>query len=54
MQDFESLKMQNSIFQELEEVIQLYREDCKYKNELIKNLGIYMEAANLYRKYRRR
>jgi exonuclease SbcD len=39
MQDFESLKMQNSIFQDLEAVIQLCREDSKYKDMLIKNLG---------------
>lgn len=39
MQDFENLKRQNSIFQDLEEVIALYKEQDQYKNELVKNLG---------------
>lgn len=39
MQDFESLKMQNSIFQELEEVIRLYSLDCQHKKQLEGNLG---------------
>ena len=39
MQDFESLKMQNSIFQDLEEVINLYTGDLQYKNQLVKNCG---------------
>lgn len=40
MQDFESLKIQNSVFQELEEVIKLYSSDCQYKKQLEKNLGV--------------
>lgn len=40
MQDFESLKMQNSIFQDLEEVIRLYSSDLQYKKELVKNWGV--------------
>lgn len=39
MQDFESLKIQNSIFQDLEEVINLYKEESAYRNELVKNWG---------------
>ena len=39
MQDFESLKMQNSIFQDLEEVIGLYTQDVEYKDQLVKNWG---------------
>ena len=39
MQDFEILKIQNSIFKELEEVINLYKEDSAYRNELVKNWG---------------
>ena len=39
MQDFESLKRQNSIFSDLEEVISLYGSDIEYKNQLVKNLG---------------
>jgi exonuclease SbcD len=39
MQDFESLKLQNSIFQDLEEVIRLYSSDLQYKKELVKNWG---------------
>lgn len=39
MQDFESLKMQNSIFQDLEGVINLYTTDDEYKNQLVKNWG---------------
>ncbi len=39
MKDFESLKMQNSIFQDLEEVISLCRSDSQYKNQLLKSLG---------------
>ena len=39
MKDFESLKIQNSIFQDLEEVISLYTEDYAHKNQLVKNWG---------------
>jgi exonuclease SbcD len=39
MQDFESLKMQNSIFKDLEEVISLYTKDGEYKDQLVKNWG---------------
>jgi exonuclease SbcD len=39
MQDFESLKMQNSIFQDLEEVISLYTKEGEYKDQLVKNWG---------------
>jgi len=39
MQDFENLKMQNSIFEDLEEVISLYTSDIEYKSQLVKNWG---------------
>lgn len=39
IQDFESLKIQNSIFQDLEGVINLYTEDSDYRNNLLKNWG---------------
>lgn len=39
MQEFESLKMQNSIFQDLEEIITLYNEDYELKSQLVKNWG---------------
>lgn len=39
MQDFESLKMQNSIFKDLDEIINLYTEDPEHKNQLAKNWG---------------
>ena len=39
MLDFENLKRQNSIFQDLEEVIALYEGEDKYKKELVKNWG---------------
>jgi exonuclease SbcD len=39
MQDFESLKLQNSIFQDLEDVICLYSSDIQYKKQLVKNCG---------------
>ncbi|MBZ9688426.1 DNA repair exonuclease [Clostridium estertheticum] len=39
MQDFESLKMQNSIFSDLDEVIRLYREEGEQRVELVKNWG---------------
>ncbi|MBU3146308.1 DNA repair exonuclease [Clostridium sp. CF012] len=52
MQDFESLKMQNSIFADLDEVISLYREEGEHRVELVKNWGsiwkkqIYTENMN--------
>ncbi|MGH4121757.1 MAG: metallophosphoesterase family protein [Clostridium sp.] len=39
MKDFESLKMQNSIFGDLDEVISLYREKGENREELVKNWG---------------
>jgi len=39
IQDFESLKMQSSIFRDLEEVISLYTTDIEHKNQLVKNWG---------------
>jgi len=39
IQDFEDLKLQNSIFKDLEEVIKLYTEDDVHKSELVKNFG---------------
>lgn len=39
MQDFEALKMKNSIFQDLDEVISLYTTDIELKNGLVKNWG---------------
>lgn len=39
MQDFESLRRQNSIFQDLEEVISLFKDQKEYKEQLVKNLG---------------
>ena len=39
MQDFESLKMQNSIFSDLDEVISLYREEGENRVQLVKNWG---------------
>ncbi|MCB2292400.1 DNA repair exonuclease [Clostridium algoriphilum] len=39
MQDFESLKMQNSIFKDLEDVISMYSTDSDFKNQLVKNWG---------------
>ncbi len=38
-QDFESLKIQNSIFSDLDEVIKLYREEGEHRAELVKNWG---------------
>ncbi|MGH4118678.1 metallophosphoesterase family protein [Clostridium sp.] len=40
MQNFETLKIQNSIFQDLEEVINLCTGDSGYRNELLKNWGL--------------
>jgi len=39
IQDFESLKIQNSIFKDLEEVISMYSTDIEYENQLVKNWG---------------
>ncbi|MBU3183831.1 metallophosphoesterase family protein [Clostridium estertheticum] len=39
VQNFEELKLQNSIFNDLEEVIGLYTTDSEFKNELVKNWG---------------
>lgn len=39
MQNFENLKLQNPIFQDLEEVIGLYTTDIELKNQLVKNWG---------------
>lgn len=39
IQDFESLKVQNPIFKDLEELIDLYTEDSEYRNQLLKNWG---------------
>jgi len=39
MQDFESLKIQNSIFSDLEQVINLYREEGEHRVQLVKNWG---------------
>jgi len=39
MQDFENLKMKNSIFQELEQVVSLYTTDVELKKQLVKNWG---------------
>jgi exonuclease SbcD len=39
MQDFESLKLQNSIFTDLDEVISLYREEGENRVQLLKNWG---------------
>lgn len=39
MQNFEELKLQNPIFKDLEEVIELYTTDAEFKNELVKNWG---------------
>jgi len=39
IQDFENLKGQNSIFQDLEEVVSLYTTDVEFKKQLVKNWG---------------
>ncbi|MBU3198341.1 DNA repair exonuclease [Clostridium estertheticum] len=39
VQNFEELKLQNPIFNDLEEVIGLYTTDSELKNELVKNWG---------------
>ena len=39
MQDFENLKMQNSIFEDLEEVIRMYTMDSEHIDQLVKNWG---------------
>jgi len=39
MQDFEALKMKNSIFHDLDEVIRLYTTEIELKNGLVKNWG---------------
>jgi exonuclease SbcD len=39
IEDFELLKIQNSIFKDLEEVIELYTQDEELKSSLIKNWG---------------
>ena len=39
MQDFESLKMQNSIFRDLDDVISLYSEESDNRVQLVKNWG---------------
>ncbi|MBZ9624823.1 DNA repair exonuclease [Clostridium sp. FP2] len=39
MQDFENMKMQNSIFGDLDEVINLYREEGEDRVQLVKNWG---------------
>ncbi|MBX4258812.1 DNA repair exonuclease [Clostridium estertheticum] len=40
IQNFEELRLQNSIFNDLEEVIGLYTTDSELKNELVKNWGL--------------
>jgi hypothetical protein len=40
MQDLECLKMQNSIFGDLDEVVSLYREDREHRAQLVKNWGL--------------
>ncbi|MCB2360356.1 metallophosphoesterase family protein [Clostridium estertheticum] len=40
VRNFEELKLQNPIFNDLEEVIGLYTTDSKLKNELVKNWGL--------------
>lgn len=39
IQDFENLKLQNSIFQDLDEVIRSYKEDEDNRTQLVKNWG---------------
>jgi exonuclease SbcD len=39
IQEFESLKVQNPIFKDLEELINLYTEESEYRNQLLKNWG---------------
>ena len=39
MQNFENLKLKNSIFQDLDEVIELYTTNIEFNNELVKNWG---------------